>query len=99
MEGQTEGEVAVKQDQDTSHRLKGNHQRIKKKTNIFTIPEHFFLLRWGSLSRLSGQVSLSETDKRQNFQKSKLKRLFAEMAQVRRMTKPTYCNMKITDEK
>ena len=32
--GQTEGEVAVKQDQDTSHRLKGNHHRFKKKTDI-----------------------------------------------------------------
>ena len=32
--GQTEGEVAVKQDQDTSHRLKGNHHRIKKKPYV-----------------------------------------------------------------
>ena len=86
MEGQTEGEVAVKQDQDTSHRLKGNHHRIKKKTNITHNSITFFPLRWGSLSRLSGQVSLLETDKRQNFQKSKLKRLFAKMAQIRRMT-------------
>ena len=64
----------------------GNHQRIKKKINIAHNSIIFFPLRWGSLSRLSGQVSLSETDKRQNFQKSKLKRLFAKMAQIRRMT-------------
>ena len=42
--GQTEGEVAVKQDQDTSHRLKGNHHRIKKKPYVAHTQNNFLLI-------------------------------------------------------